>query len=123
MHRVEELSIREIASRTGLHRKMIRRALRAHEPPRYRRPPKGLKLDHHREEIARLLQTTRGSQNTRIRCRGPCELAGGGFALARSRVPDHDHRPAIDLEAVDRDRCAGCAAIAQAGARVTSSRA
>ena len=37
MDRVEELSIREIARRTGLHRKTIRRALRSPEPPRYRR--------------------------------------------------------------------------------------
>ncbi len=33
MHRVEGLSIREIARRTGLHRKTIRRALAAPEPP------------------------------------------------------------------------------------------
>jgi transposase len=45
MHRVERLSIREIHRRTGLHRKTIRRALVADEPPVYRRAPGGSKLD------------------------------------------------------------------------------
>ena len=67
MHRVEELSIREIARRTGLHRKTIRRALRSPEPPRYRRAPKGSKLDAHRDEIARLLRDHEGITNARIR--------------------------------------------------------
>ena len=67
MDRVEELSIREIARRTGLHRKTIRRALRSPEPPRYRRAPKPSKLDPHREEIARLLRDHDGITNTRIR--------------------------------------------------------
>ena len=38
LHRVEGVSIREISRRTGLHRKTIRRALAAAEPPRYSRP-------------------------------------------------------------------------------------
>jgi transposase len=67
MHGVEELSIREIARRTGLHRKTIRRALRSPEPPHYRRAPKGSKLDPHRDEIARLLRDNEGITNTRIR--------------------------------------------------------
>lgn len=67
MHWVEELSIREIARRTGLHRKTIRRALRSPEPPRYRRAPKPSKFDPHRDEIARLLRDHEGITNTRIR--------------------------------------------------------
>jgi transposase len=67
MHRVEELSIRQIQRRTGLHRKTIRRALRSPEPPRYRRSPKPSKLDPHRDEIARLLRDHEGITNTRIR--------------------------------------------------------
>ena len=67
MHRVEGLSIREIARRTGLHRKTIRRALASPEPPRYRRAAKPSKLDPHREEIARLLRDHEGITNTRIR--------------------------------------------------------
>jgi transposase len=45
MHVVERLSIKEIQRRTGRDRKTIRRALRASEPPRYRRPPRPSKLD------------------------------------------------------------------------------
>jgi transposase len=67
MHRVEELSIREIARRTGLHRKTIRRALASPEPPSYRRPPKPSKLDPHRDEIARLLRKHDPITNARIR--------------------------------------------------------
>jgi transposase len=67
MHRVEGLSIRAIARRTGLHRKTIRRALASPEPPRYRRAPKPSKLDPHRNEIARLLRAHDGITNTRIR--------------------------------------------------------
>ena len=67
MHRVERLSIREIARRTGLHRKTIRRALASPEPPRYRRAPKPSKLDPYRGEIARLLNAHDGITNTRIR--------------------------------------------------------
>ena len=67
MHRVEGLSIRKIARRTGLHRKTIRRALASPEPPRYRRGPRPSKLDPHREEIARLLREHEGITNVRIR--------------------------------------------------------
>ena len=41
LHRVEGLSIREISRRTGLHRKTVRRALAAAEPPRYSRAAAG----------------------------------------------------------------------------------
>jgi transposase len=45
LHRVDGVSIREISRRTGLHRKTIRRALAAPEPPRYSRPAGGSKVD------------------------------------------------------------------------------
>ncbi|MGH2992082.1 MAG: IS21 family transposase [Solirubrobacterales bacterium] len=93
MHRVEELSIREIARRTGLHRKTIRRALRSPQPPRYRRTPKPSKLDPHREEIARLLRDHDGITNTRIR-----ELiTEDGFEGGKTILDDHlrELRPII----------------------------
>jgi transposase len=45
LHRVEGVSIREISRRTGLHRKTVRRALAAAEPPRYSRSASGSKVD------------------------------------------------------------------------------
>lgn len=67
MHFVEGLSIKAIARRTGRDRKTIRRAIRSPEPPGYRRPPGGSKLDPHREQIAQLLRDVEGITNTRIR--------------------------------------------------------
>lgn len=67
MHFVEGFSIKAIARRTGRDRKTIRRAIRSPEPPGYRRPPGGSKLDAHREQIARLLRDVEGITNTRIR--------------------------------------------------------
>jgi transposase len=55
LHFVRGLSIREIHRRTGLHRDTISRALRSDKPPRYRRAPKGSKLDPFKDEIQRLL--------------------------------------------------------------------
>jgi len=56
MKLVDGLSIRAIERRTGLHRKTIRRALAAPEPPAYRpRPKRPSKLDPHRPRIEELL--------------------------------------------------------------------
>ena len=55
LHFVRGLSIREIHRRTGLHRDTISRALRSDKPPRYRRAPKGSKLDPFKDEIHGLL--------------------------------------------------------------------
>jgi transposase len=55
MHFVGGLSQREIRRRTGLHRDTIRRAIASEEPPVYRRPAKGSKLDEFKPEIHRLL--------------------------------------------------------------------
>ncbi len=51
MYRVDRLSIREIGRRTGLHRKTVRRALRAETPPRYVRAPAGSKVDPFKEWV------------------------------------------------------------------------
>jgi transposase len=50
MHKVQGLSIREIARRTGRDRNTVRTALRSEGPPRYRRRPKPSKLDPFKEE-------------------------------------------------------------------------
>jgi hypothetical protein len=67
MHFVEHCAIKEIARRTGMDRKTIRRAIRLKEPPRYRRAPVASKLDPHREQISRLLGGVEGITNTGIR--------------------------------------------------------
>lgn len=67
MHFVGGLSQREIHRRTGLHRDTIRRAIASDEPPVYRRPPKGSKLDPFKPEIHRLLGEDHRLPGQRIR--------------------------------------------------------
>jgi transposase len=67
MHFVEAVAIKEIARRTGMDRKTIRKAVRGAKPPGYSRPAVASKLDPHREEIAQLLRDVQGITNTRIR--------------------------------------------------------
>ena len=71
LHRVEQLSIREISRRTGLHRKTVRRALAAAEPPKYSRPAGGSKLDPFRDWICEQLRADPRIQSQRLR-----EIAG-----------------------------------------------
>jgi transposase len=71
MHRVERLSIREISRRTGLHRKIVRRALAAETPPRYSRPPAASKLDPFKDWICEQLRADPRIQSLRLR-----EMAG-----------------------------------------------
>jgi hypothetical protein len=60
-----QLSIREVARRTGLHRDTIGRALAAERPPYYRpRPKMPSKLDPHHEQIAHLSREVPGINNT-----------------------------------------------------------
>src|SRR3954447_19696366 len=54
-HFVRGVSIKELARRFGVDRNPARRALRADEPPVYRRAPAGSKLDAFKPEIHRLL--------------------------------------------------------------------
>ncbi|MCA1699972.1 MAG: IS21 family transposase [Actinobacteria bacterium] len=67
MKEVEQLSIREIARRTGHDRNTVRRSLRRQGPPDYRRPAKPSKLDPFREEIHRLLRSEPRIPGKRIR--------------------------------------------------------
>ena len=67
MRFVEGLAIREIARRTGRDRKTVQRAVRASEPPRYRRALAGSKLDPVKEEIHRLLRADPRLPGTRVR--------------------------------------------------------
>jgi transposase len=68
MHRVERLSIRAISRRTGLHRRTIRRALAAAEPPKYERAAAAVsKLDPFKEWIGDQLQTDPAIQSLRLR--------------------------------------------------------
>jgi transposase len=67
MRFVEGLAIREIARRTGRDRKTVQRAVRSSEPPRYRRPSAGSKLDLVRGEIHRLLRADPRLPGTRVR--------------------------------------------------------
>ena len=64
LHRVERLSIREVSRRTGLHRKTVRRALAAVEPPRYERKATGSKLDPFKDWICEQLLLIRGSSRS-----------------------------------------------------------
>jgi transposase len=67
MHRVEQLSIREIHRRTGLHRKTIRRALASDEPPRYRRAESASKLDQLKPWIEERLRADPRIPSRRLR--------------------------------------------------------
>jgi hypothetical protein len=67
LHRVEGVSIREISRRTGLHRKTVRRALAALEPPRYSRPVAGSKVDPFKEWICEQLAADPKIQSLRLR--------------------------------------------------------
>jgi transposase len=66
-HFVEGIGIRELARRSGLDRKTIRRALRADTPPRYVRGPVASKLDPYKEQIHELLRAEPAMPATRIR--------------------------------------------------------
>ena len=45
LHKVEKMSKRAIATRLGIHRDTVSRALASDEPPRYQRTPRGSVLD------------------------------------------------------------------------------
>ncbi len=67
LRRVEGVSIREIGRRTGLHRKTIRRALAATEPPKYSRALAGSKLDPFKDWICEQLAADPRVQSQRLR--------------------------------------------------------
>jgi transposase len=67
LRRVERLSIREISRRTGLHRKTVRRALAAAEPPKYERRTTESKVDPFKEWICEQLAADPRIQSQRLR--------------------------------------------------------
>jgi transposase len=84
-HFVGGVSIKELARRFGVDRNTVRRALRADEPPVYRRPPAGSKLDAFKPEIHRLLGEDAALTGQRIR-----ELiAPLGFEGGKTIVDDY----------------------------------
>jgi transposase len=66
-HFVRGVSIKQLASRTGLSRNTVRAALRALQPPKYERAPAGSKLDPFKDEIHRLLKDDAAMPGQRIR--------------------------------------------------------
>jgi transposase len=85
MHKVEGLSIREIARRSGRDRNTVRAALRSEGRPRYRRGPRPSKLDPFKEEIHRLLKGDATLPGKRIR-----ELiAEDGYAGSKTILDDY----------------------------------
>jgi hypothetical protein len=67
LYRVEQLSIREIGRRMGLHRKTVRRALAAAAPTRYERKTAGSKLDPFKDWICEQLAVDPRIQSQRLR--------------------------------------------------------
>jgi transposase len=83
--RVEQLSIREISRRTGLHRKTVRRALTAAGPPRYSRSKTASKLDPFKDWICEQLAADPAIQSQRLR-----ELAAEvGYVGGKSIFDDY----------------------------------
>ena len=84
-HFVRGVSIKALVARTGLSRNTVRAALRAAEPPKYRREPAGSKLDPFKDEIHRLLKGDAELTGQRIR-----ELiAPLGFVGGKTIVDDY----------------------------------
>ena len=91
LHRVEGDSIRGISRRTGLHRKTIRKALAAVEPPKYSWSTSGSKLDPFEDWIYEQLAAEPRIRSQRLR-----EMASElGYAAGRSIFDDfvRDVRP------------------------------
>jgi transposase len=97
LHVIDKVGIRELARRTGLHRKTIRRALRSANPPKYARPRRPSKLDDFKPEVHRLL-TRRSSKSTCARCG---RRSGGVRGGEDAEHPEGDERA---VEAVNHLR-------------------
>ena len=82
---VRGVSIKKLARRTGLSRNTIRKALRADEPPAYRREGAGSMLDPFKDEIHRLLKDDPTLTGVRVRE----ELEPLGFAGGKTIVDDY----------------------------------
>ena len=84
MHKVQGLSIREIARRTGRDRNTVRSALRSEGPPRYRREPRPSKLDPFKARIHELLEDDAQLPGKRIRE----EIEEDGYAGSKTILDD-----------------------------------
>jgi transposase len=84
-HFVRGVSIKKLARQTGLSRNTIRRALRADEPPGYRREPAGSMLDPFKGEIHRLLKDDARLSGVRVRE----EIEPLGFDGGKTIVDDY----------------------------------
>lgn len=94
-HFVGGVSIKELVRRTGLSRNTVRAALRASEPPGYRRRASGSKLDPFKDEICRLLRADPKLSGVRVR-----ELIEPlGFDGGKSIVDDYlrEVRPLFEV--------------------------
>jgi len=82
LHFIDGVSVRELARRTGLHRRTIRRAIESAAPPKYARPPAPSKLDPFKPEVHRLLKDEPRLPAVRIReLLQPLGYAGGETIL------------------------------------------
>lgn len=82
LHFSENVGIRELARRFGLHRKTVRRALARAEPPKYSRARATSKLDPFKDEVHRLLKDEPRLPAVRIReLLQPLGYAGGETIL------------------------------------------
>ena len=82
---VRGVLIKRLARRTGLSRNTIRKALRADEPPAYRRERAGSMLDPFKDEIHRLFKDDPTLTGVRVRE----ELEPLGFAGGKTIVDDY----------------------------------
>jgi transposase len=102
LHRVEGLSQRAIASRLGIARVTVARALRRDQPPRYRRAPRPSKLDPFKARIAELLREYPTLSSVRLgELLAPEGYTGKGSIL-RAYVRTQRPRPVVYRRTVYR---------------------
>jgi transposase len=103
--RVEELSIRELARRHGVHRRTVRQALAAAEPPPRKRPARSSpRLDPYKDAIDAMLRSDLDAPRkqrhtaTRVLARLIEEHAAEGLSYSTVRDYVRVRRAQIDLE-------------------------
>jgi hypothetical protein len=100
MHKVDGLSIREIARRTGRDRNTVRAALRSDVPPRYRRGPRPSELDPFKAQIHELLEGDAELPGKRVREEIEEEGYGGGKTILDDYL--REVRPRSEPDRVSR---------------------
>jgi transposase len=103
--RVEELSIREVARQHGVHRRTVRQALAAAEPPPRKRPARSsARLNPYKDAIDAMLRSDLDAPRkqrrtaTRILARRIEEHAADGMSYSTVRDYVPVRRAQIDLE-------------------------